>query len=230
MLTYFLNTSMNKTDIYTAYEKKLPEIVMHSAMGEVTQGITILDDFLFKVKESAQKKDFEREPHSWKGMVYFENKIYADAIKAYRLAAKYKINEVRKNLYKAQKELKELKKKASLTSKEKLKLAELNRRSGNGKTWDYFYWTDNRFYNAWKEFNKQPASENRNVDYDFWIRTGIRWLFEKRKSVKDWADAIRAYNGSGATAQNYKKNVIERRNRARKASEKEGAFKPKITY
>ncbi len=85
---------MNKTDVYIAYEKKLPQVVMHSAMGEIEQAISILDDFLLKAKETPQEKDFERELYSWKGMVYLENKMYADAIKTYRLAENYECNEI----------------------------------------------------------------------------------------------------------------------------------------
>ncbi|WP_082422514.1 DUF4157 domain-containing protein [Aquimarina longa] len=146
------------------------------------------------------------------------------------LAAKYKINDVKKDLYKAQKEYKDLQKKASLTSSEKLKLSGLQKRSGNGKTWDYFYWSDTRFYGAWKEFNKKPIGKDRNIDYDFWVRTGIRWVFEKRKSVLSWAEAVRAYNGRGSRAVNYKSNVIKRRNEAKSAHGKKNKHKPRVSY
>lgn len=65
----------------------------------------------------------------------------------------------------------------------------------------------------------QPA---RYLDYEFWIRTAIRWLFEKRRSVKSWEEAIRAYNGSGARAERYREQVTGRAARAR--ASKSGTF------
>ena len=56
----------------------------------------------------------------------------------------------------------------------------------------------------------------RNVDlhedYDFWIRTAIRWLFEKyaRLRTHTWRDAVRAYNGRGSRAQSYRDRVLAR--------------------
>ena len=147
-----------------------------------------------------------------------------------KLASKYKIDDVKKDLDKSKKRLNELNKKTSLTNIETIELIELNKRSGNGKTWDYYYWTDKRFYDAWKEFNKQPLRKDRNVDYDFWIRSGIRWLFEKRKSVSSWSEAIKAYNGSGSRASSYRSNVIKRRNEAKSAYGKKDKHAPKLSY
>lgn len=45
------------------------------------------------------------------------------------------------------------------------------------------------------------GSPPRKDDYKFWIRTGIRWLFEKRKAASNWSDAVRAYNGTGGRAE-----------------------------
>jgi hypothetical protein len=41
-----------------------------------------------------------------------------------------------------------------------------------------------------------------HLDYEFWIRTGVRWLFLKYFSVgqKSWSEAARAYNGGGPGA------------------------------
>jgi hypothetical protein len=51
-----------------------------------------------------------------------------------------------------------------------------------------------------------------HLDYSFWIRTGVRWLFYKYKSIgqTSWAEAARAYNGAGRKAQEYKKAVMSR--------------------
>jgi hypothetical protein len=44
-------------------------------------------------------------------------------------------------------------------------------------------------------FSSVPAGEPpRNMDYAFWIRTAIRWLFEKKRSGRTWPEAIGAYN------------------------------------
>jgi hypothetical protein len=63
----------------------------------------------------------------------------------------------------------------------------------------------------------------RHLDYDFWIRTAIRWLFEKRASVSSWAEAIRAYNGSGARARHYRDAV---RGRAQSSADAERSGTP----
>lgn len=51
-------------------------------------------------------------------------------------------------------------------------------------------------------------------DYDFWIRTAIRWLFYKYFSLEEgsrsWAEAARAYNGSGRKAEEYREKVMSR--------------------
>jgi Domain of unknown function (DUF4157) len=51
-----------------------------------------------------------------------------------------------------------------------------------------------------------------HLDYAFWIRTGVRWLFFKYKSIGEtsWAEAARAYNGRGPAARRYRKNVMSR--------------------
>jgi hypothetical protein len=49
-------------------------------------------------------------------------------------------------------------------------------------------------------------------DYTFWIRTAIRWLFEKfrRLGKPSWSEAVRAYNGTGAEARRYRAAVMAR--------------------
>ncbi len=49
-------------------------------------------------------------------------------------------------------------------------------------------------------------------DYGFWIRTAIRWLFVKFEARRGgtWEQAVRAYNGSGPRAENYRREVMAR--------------------
>ena len=48
-------------------------------------------------------------------------------------------------------------------------------------------------------------------DYKFWIRTAVRWMYEKRILRKSgWADMVRDYNGSGAGAELYRAIVLSR--------------------
>jgi hypothetical protein len=56
----------------------------------------------------------------------------------------------------------------------------------------------------------ESGSPKRKYDYSFWIRTGVRWLFEKRKGVSTWADAVRAFNGVGGRAEFYRAIVLTR--------------------
>jgi hypothetical protein len=51
-----------------------------------------------------------------------------------------------------------------------------------------------------------------HLDYAFWIRTGIRWLFYKYKAIGEtsWAEAVRAYNGAGKGAETYRNKVTSR--------------------
>jgi hypothetical protein len=90
------------------------------------------------------------------------------------------------------------------------------------KTEDHL-WADPRFVDAVNEFfaSVPKGSPPRNMDYSFWIKSGIRWLIHKRKSpgIKSWAEAARAYNGSGAAARAYKKEVVERAEAAKKAEQ-----------
>jgi hypothetical protein len=66
-----------------------------------------------------------------------------------------------------------------------------------------------------------PGHPHLNLDYEFWIKTAIRWLCEKRRSVKSWGEAVRAYNGSGARAQHYRQ-AVEKRAHAATAAQQAG--------
>jgi hypothetical protein len=56
------------------------------------------------------------------------------------------------------------------------------------------------------------AGRDLHEDYGFWIRTAIRWLFLKYLSLRppSWPEAVRAYNGSGAQARQYRDEVLGR--------------------
>jgi subtilisin family serine protease len=49
-------------------------------------------------------------------------------------------------------------------------------------------------------------------DYEFWIRTGIRWLYEKHNRMKHptWPGAVKRYNGAGEHADRYQQEVMAR--------------------
>lgn len=82
-------------------------------------------------------------------------------------------------------------------------------------------WGNPEFTTALHDFFARRAAGNNamgrrdvdlHLDYAFWIRTGVRWLFYKYKAIGEasWAEAARAYNGAGKGAQEYKKDVISR--------------------
>jgi Domain of unknown function (DUF4157) len=91
---------------------------------------------------------------------------------------------------------------------------------------DYVAWRNGDFKMAVMEFFSARDQWDRNLmgntgkdlgeDYEFWIRTAVRWLFYKYLSLPtpDWAEAVRAYNGSGLKAQNYKARVMGRAGRS----------------
>lgn len=56
----------------------------------------------------------------------------------------------------------------------------------------------------------EAGTPKRKYDYSFWIRAGVRWLFEKRKEASTWSDAVRAYNGAGGRAEFYRAIVLTR--------------------
>jgi hypothetical protein len=56
----------------------------------------------------------------------------------------------------------------------------------------------------------EPGAPKRKHDYSFWIRTAVRWLFEKRRGVSTWSDAVRAFNGVGGRAEFYRAIVLTR--------------------
>jgi len=83
-------------------------------------------------------------------------------------------------------------------------------------------WSNNNFFNAIKTFSTFKNTNGKNLkgnntdlflDYEFWIRATVKWLFEKYFATKNWNSAIKAYNGAGKKADNYKKDVLTRVNK-----------------
>ena len=143
------------------------------------------------------------------------------------IATKHNLDQVTKDMFAAQARRKELVAKGkAIKPDEQVELDIINSRSNNGLHWNNFFTSDPRWKAAVEEFFTETIKA-RNLDYDYWIRTAIRWLFEKRGSVRDWDAAIKAYNGSGAKAEIYKKDVIGRSGAAKAAK---GNFIPKQHY
>lgn len=128
------------------------------------------------------------------------------------LMTKYHLADVVKDFQKKENELDDLRKKQKshhpLSVEETARFTELTRLSRPGDNWQTFFWENKEFMDALKEFlNFTSAGKKRSEDYDFWIRTGLRAVFEKHKHHMDWADAARAFNGGGTRAENYLKSV-----------------------
>jgi hypothetical protein len=142
------------------------------------------------------------------------------------IATKHKLDQVTADRFTAQARRQELLKKGTkIDAAEQLELETLNSRSNDGDRWNDFFTTDPRWMAAVDEFFNETTLA-RNLDYDFWIRTALRWLYEKRAGATDWNAAIKAYNGSGPRADTYKKDVVGRRDAARAAVD----FVPKQHY
>lgn len=89
---------------------------------------------------------------------------------------------------------------------------------------DYVAWNGGLFMNAMQEFSstKNPSGNNlmgddKNdlyYDYDFWIRTSVRWLFEKYNTLsfkeRNWPTAVKRYNGNKSQAAAYRDRVMSR--------------------
>ncbi|RKG96033.1 hypothetical protein [Corallococcus carmarthensis] len=94
-----------------------------------------------------------------------------------------------------------------------------------GKTESELYaWNGGAIPKAMREFFVYRDTADKNLmetpardlheDYAFWIRTGVRWLFQKYVSLnarsRTWPEAVRAFNGSGADAHTYRNEVMGR--------------------
>ncbi len=132
------------------------------------------------------------------------------------LITTHHLGNIRHDLIAAQSELQHLKSFAHPTPAQQARIAVLEPLSH--QSWEVFLWSYKApgqatgFADAVQALfaSNAPGSPALNLDYDFWIRTAIRWIFEKRRSVSSWAEAIRAYNGSGAAARHYRDAVTQR--------------------
>lgn len=143
------------------------------------------------------------------------------------LVTKHHLDDVVKDWRKKENELDDLKKKQKshhpLSAAETAKLTELTRLSAPNENWQTFFWESKGFTDALAEFLTDTRSgKRRSDDDDFWIRTGVRAVFEKLRHHKDWLDAARAFNGGEPHAANYRKSVA---GRAKAAVEAEKGWK-----
>jgi uncharacterized protein DUF4157 len=134
-----------------------------------------------------------------------------------------KIGTLRADLGAAQSELKKLKAKKSRTAAEETRLTELKEKSK--QSWEEFIWTYPGFADAVDDLFKE-TSPARNFDYTFWIHMAVMWLFQKRRTGMSWAEAARAYNGSGPGAEAYRDAVVARAAGAAKAAKAGKPFTP----
>ncbi len=90
------------------------------------------------------------------------------------------------------------------------------------KNTEFDTWNGGNYGKALFAFFKFKDNSNKNlmgntgkelhVDYEFWIRATVRWLFYKYNSLDSptWPSAVKAYNGGGSKAENYKRRVMKR--------------------
>lgn len=101
------------------------------------------------------------------------------------------------------------------------KLDEFERAHRSSGLTESIIWGNPEFSAAVREFfARRVAGHNvmgrrdvdLHLDYAFWVRTGVRWLFFKYKAIGEtsWGEAARAYNGAGTRAQAYKEDVMSR--------------------
>jgi hypothetical protein len=94
--------------------------------------------------------------------------------------------------------------------------------SQSRQSWEYYIWSYHAagqttgFSEAVQELFQSPGpgQPRRNEDYGFWIHLMVMWIFEKKRTVQTWAEAVRAYNGSGQQARHYRDAVTSRRDSA----------------
>lgn len=148
------------------------------------------------------------------------------------LVATHHLENISHDLSAAQAELKQLRSLPKLTPAQQSRLSVLEPLSH--QNWEVFLWSykvpgqTTGFSEAVNDLfaSNAPGQPALNLDYDFWIRAAVRWIFEKRRSVKSWEEAIRAYNGSGATAQHYRDAVSHRAQAATTAQSSGTEFVP----
>ncbi len=57
---------------------------------------------------------------------------------------------------------------------------------------------------------KNSTGKMNYQDFDFWVQSAVRWLYEKRLHVSSWKEAVRAFNGAGPNARKYRDDVYTR--------------------
>jgi hypothetical protein len=146
------------------------------------------------------------------------------------LITKFTLKDIRKDLAAAQLEKAKLEKKKNLTAAEQARLSDL--RLLAKQNWEPFLWQykasgmTKGFNDAVTELFASGNPVARNLDYEFWIHLAVFWLFEKKKTVRTWQEAIRAYNGSGARARHYRDAIVGRAKSAEAAVKKGQEFIP----
>jgi hypothetical protein len=136
---------------------------------------------------------------------------------------------MRADLQAAQRELRDLKKKSSLTPTEQTRVTELKRLST--QNWEQFIWSyrsphTNKTFSGVVNSYFQATSPPRNESYDFWIDSAVMWLGKKHTSGRSWPETIRHYNGGGSAATQYMKEVVHRAQAARDAQNGSVPFQP----
>jgi hypothetical protein len=102
------------------------------------------------------------------------------------------------------------------------------------QNWEHFIWgyraagQTTGFAEAVTELFRSPGAGQpaRNEDYTFWIHVMVMWLFEKKRRVTTWEEAVRAYNGSGQRAEHYRAAVTGRRDAAAAAATQHTDYVP----
>jgi hypothetical protein len=150
------------------------------------------------------------------------------------LITKYHLENIQQDLLQVETELDTLKKTAAAgkaTTAEVTCLNELKALSENNwQPWFNAYrapgQTDGFLEAAIEFLNTVDSGKKHQEDYDFWIRVGVRAVFEKHKLVSSWAEAARAYNGGGPKARAYRDAVVQRAEQAVKAEKAGKEFVP----
>lgn len=148
------------------------------------------------------------------------------------LLSRYHLTRIRADLAKAMRRKATLERKRARTAAEQAELQAL--RQASSQYWEDYLWTYRApgkavgFAHAVAHLFRSPGRGQppRNLDYRFWIHLMVMWLFEKRRSVATWPEAIRAYNGAGPNARRYRDQVLARNARAASAASQGKDFIP----
>jgi hypothetical protein len=153
------------------------------------------------------------------------------------LITAYHLDHIEDEVSRAQRDLRNLRNVQKPSPAEQARLTQLSNVERQAQSWglsfgETFMWSykapgqSQGFFEAVEDFFTSGGGTPLNEQYEFWIRAAIRWLFEKRRSVRSWAEAIRAYNGSGARARHYRDAVQGRAQSATEAQRTGRKFVP----